>query len=233
MRMTSTAMAEALEKLLATFIHEFECVITRLHKPFMVDDEMVLWADVAFKDDPTSRYKGLTFISRSVKVHFSVEDESLYVTDFYRIDTTGAPRRGFATACFKECIRVAAEHVGATKISLEASGMLKTDQELEARLLEYWGAVDLSTLFAHAMQIPAYNMELDSERAGDCDFINLAVTFVVQRLINARLEAYYMKLGFRLRHPYAGDISAYMDMEVVKEAPRLRRSKRKFVRTTE
>jgi hypothetical protein len=193
----------------------------------MVDEEIVLWADVTFKDDPTSGYKGLTFISRSVKVHFSVEDESLHVTDFYRIDTNGAPRRGFATACFRECIRLAAEHVGATNISLEASGMLQTDQKLEARLLEYWRAVDLSTLFAHAMQIPAFNMALDSESAGECDFINLAVVFVVQRMINARLEAYYMKLGFRLRHSYAGDISAYMDMEVVKKEPRIRRSKRK------
>ena len=212
-------MEVTLENLLATFVLDGESEITQLHPPFMVDNEIVLWADALSMDDIVDsngdRYKGLVFIAWSVKIWFSIDGGNLHLSDFYRIDTTGPPPRGFATSLLKKCIHVAAKHSSAYSISVSASGTLLSDAPLEEELMETMRSVDLDTLFAHAMQIPCYISNLANDwDSGDFDYINNAMRFVVARMMNLRLVAYYEKLGFRVCDRRRDDLDAVMDLPV-------------------
>ena len=198
---------------MAIFVEDDADVITHLHQPFMVDNEVVLWAD-ALSDDGIldrngDRYKQMYFMSSFVKIAFVVNGDNMHLTNFYRTDTARPPARGFATSFLKKCIHVAAKHVGASSVSLNASGSLISDAPLEEQLMETVRSFDLDTLFAHAMQIPCYN---STSCWGDFDYIRHARRYVVARLMNQRLVTYYEKVGFRVCDPRRDDLDAQMVM---------------------
>ena len=116
-----------------------ESVITRVNEPFMVDNEIVLWADALSEDDIVdengNRYKSIYFISCSVEISFSCDD-GLHLLDVSRIDEARPLPRGLVTSILKTCIQVAAKHIDVCSVSLRAAGMLLSDKTLKKHMLE-------------------------------------------------------------------------------------------------
>lgn len=206
--------------LLTSIVADQDLLVKKFHDSFQVPGyfEPVCWAEANFEDGYESDSSFIWFVSCHLKIGMSYnkcDTSNLHISDFYRLDTPSEPPRGFATACLKECIRIASKFIGARQVTLLASGNLKSDEHLKVQIEEELIASDLDTIFAVAMQIPDFNSHISSsEKFDSSNYIDLAISFITQVYLNRRLEDYYAKLGFRSTQPGCFGLSSLMEMDL-------------------